>query len=1028
METSINPLIEYFYLFGLSAETIKKPEFYKENNFMNQEFLKPEMLSKFPPIKKPNAEIDPNIIISHCYPKSLKVVESASTPNDEFFHFSIDNTPSRHTKNENIYYSCLIFYESLITYYNIQKLINHDNRRISMSNILYNNNELSNEGCINKSKTKKFEVKSNTTMDINKSHLFDKFYIPKVICFASFVPFPNEFKYLLKKIKEYSMGILGKITIPIEKIVENLVISIPRPIRGRFNLKFKKDFFLLNGDKNDFDIILPNFNQYLFHSYRYQLIFIFSVEDIIEIYKSLLLEIPLLFFSNDKEKLTNIVQSFLELLTPFKCQYPHAAILPEDNLGIIYQAKSFVLGINENWKINENGENFFDRKKILIFNKPIRICDIDNQKLDLVYNKKDFESVITFEDLGKINRNKENDNNPETNSDSKNNNNDTNNENTLNEYKGNEYSFELIGYQLPIHYGEKIKKKLNQFLKEKFSYAEYDPNINKKISEEIFYYLLISILQNYNTYLYNTEEKVESINSEIFTKTMYNVPIETLFNVENFLYYNKREDKDFFTAFLNTKIFRNFLERKYMNKEIDKFSFLHFDETILSKQNRNLFSKKLGIEFLENKGLETKTWYIINKNNNPTNFNKNELDILKEKKTSLINYYKIFNEKDYKYYLFPIFLYNNHFFNNEQYKLVNFFTLNNLNLKKCIQETNDILTKVKDPKLLSIYNSEYITQFKHNPSKSVYPKEIENSIYLLWLKVFCMTFYYCDKNEKYLRFYEMIKIVRKLYYVKDNILSLILATLEKYGDEYMIIEFFDYIKNFTYGDYAYLANKLLNKERVKNKNIVLKKMPISNTGIILFYYKDIKEQEFNIPLFSSKENNLDKNIHQRTFFSKDYKINDKFIGQKEVVRFDNPITCNNCGQKIDIAKMTIIFDQMKKYEKMTCYVCKQQIEPKVRVKIYDNFFTISLYEPYFLYSNTATNLMNLYGNELNLDVIREKYNSFLCNCCWYFNIKGISYDMMLKYKDENKENDKIEQNKKKRKARFVSLEIEKTNE
>ena len=63
METKINPLIEYFYLFGLNTETINNPEFYKENNFLKPEFLKPNVLSKFPPIKKPNVDIDPNIII-----------------------------------------------------------------------------------------------------------------------------------------------------------------------------------------------------------------------------------------------------------------------------------------------------------------------------------------------------------------------------------------------------------------------------------------------------------------------------------------------------------------------------------------------------------------------------------------------------------------------------------------------------------------------------------------------------------------------------------------------------------------------------------------------------------------------------------------------------------------------------------------------------------------------------------------------------------------------------------------------------
>ena len=513
METNANPLIEFFYLFGISSETLKNPDHFKENNFLKSEFLKPELLSKFPPIIKPYAEIDPGIIISHCFPKGFKLIESISVPREEIFHFSIDNVPSRHSKNKNIYFTCLIFYESLITYYNIQKILSQDSPESNSSNNL------------NKIKLKKerYEARPSNTSNssgaiaVNKSYLFDNFYIPKVLCFSSFIPFPYEFQIILKKIKEYSLGEVGKISIPIEKIIENVVMTTPRPIRGRFNVKIKKDFFILNGEKSDLDISLRDFNQYDFHSYRYQLIFIFSVENIIEIYKSLLLEIPLLFFSNDKDKLTNIVHTFLELLSPFKYQYPTVSILPEDSLGIIQHAKSFAFGINQEWINAEKGENFFERKNILIINKAIRICDIDKQKLDLYYIKKDPESVITFDELGKINHNFNHNSEGENNNNSNDvnnisiNNNDINS-NNLSINKMNEYNYHLIGYQLPLHYGEKMKKNLNNFLKEKFGYNEYEPKINKKIGEEIFYYFLVSIFQNYNQFLYNTEKEVESIN------------------------------------------------------------------------------------------------------------------------------------------------------------------------------------------------------------------------------------------------------------------------------------------------------------------------------------------------------------------------------------------------------------------------------------------------------------------------------------------------------------------------------------
>lgn len=63
----------------------------------------------------------------------------------------------------------------------------------------------------------------------------EKYYIPKVICLSSFVPFPTEEKYLLTKILAYvngiTKGIQNNIIIPIEKVIEKMVLGIPVPLR-----------------------------------------------------------------------------------------------------------------------------------------------------------------------------------------------------------------------------------------------------------------------------------------------------------------------------------------------------------------------------------------------------------------------------------------------------------------------------------------------------------------------------------------------------------------------------------------------------------------------------------------------------------------------------------------------------------------------------------------------------------------------------------------------------------------------------
>ena len=95
---------------------------------------------------------------------------------------------------------------------------------------------------------------------------------------------------------------------------------------------------------NTIDFLWRDLNQYNFYSYKMKSLFTFKMDDIFEIYISLLLEKPILFFSENKEKLTNIFFSFMGLLFLFEYQNPHCAILPDCNAGLVEEAKVSFLG------------------------------------------------------------------------------------------------------------------------------------------------------------------------------------------------------------------------------------------------------------------------------------------------------------------------------------------------------------------------------------------------------------------------------------------------------------------------------------------------------------------------------------------------------------------------------------------------------------------------------------------------------------------------------------------------------------
>ena len=560
-------LIEYFYLFGVEPDSINVERMnkdQKDQTFLQKGYLNPELLSIFPPDEKSNINVDTKIIKSHCFPKGYSLVAKNGVPVEEFFYFTLENMISVDSNDKELNFSCMLFYEPLTKYVKIKNLKKPKD-----------------------TKKKKKQKKENT---------LDNIYVPKCLCISSFLCFPDEFKFLLSKLLNYQKS--DKITIPIDKIIENMVYGIPRPPRSFFDIQSKKNNGLF--PKQDFEMTfrLPELNQYYGNSYKFQSILNFSVNDIFDIYKSILLEVPILFFSLRKEILTNVFESFMILIHPFEYQNPHVSILPDMNAGIIEYAKSFVFGINHEWIIPGNKDKkptYFQKFNLNIINKKILICDIDNHKIYKYFNCNPVQHIINFNDLGDYLV-------PEGVDPMSLKSKDINHDcfNNWNEYT------------LPEHYTKKLKKKLKTYIEKNLNTTiEYNEKTNKEIGEQTFYYYLASIFQSYNNYIFNSKEAVEGICADLLTKDLQNLNVESLFNVKGFI--NENKDSNFFEKFFETNMFKDFLRRKYLFKESDKYNILCFDEAISAKKNKKWFSKKIKTEFRESKALKISKSYIVKK-------------------------------------------------------------------------------------------------------------------------------------------------------------------------------------------------------------------------------------------------------------------------------------------------------------------------------------------------------------------------------------------------------------------------------
>ena len=960
-QSSCDTFIEYFYIFGAKETTVRTENFYQNSLFTKPGYLTMQLLSKFPPFEKPNSNVDENVILNHCFPTGynlLMINDQNQFPKHECFHFSLDNLNSLGNDDKKIYFTCLLFYERLITYY--EMLIRIKN-------------------------TNKHNLKKLKPLTKEKKELIDKYYVPKIIVFSSFVPFPNEEKYLLTKLLTYesgmTKGIQNNIIIPLEKVIEKLVLGIPRPPKGKFYITYKNNNCIIPNTENDYDIKPRELNQYNYYSYKMHLIFTFKTEEIIEILRCLLMEIPILFFSKSKEKLTNIFQTFLFLLSPFEYQYPHVSILPDINAGIIEIAKSFAFGINYEWVETDETKgvkNYFDKMNINVFNKLIKIVDIDNRRITRYYRHDPDQRIINFEDLGK--------------------------ENTKDDFSffvpskeiNHDAKNEADKYELPIHYITKFKKSLNEFLENnKIKSFDCNMTINRKIGEDYFYYFFISAFQNYNKYLFNTEEETKKICKEILESKNYDdIPIEHLCKTSQFLKEFKAGDEQFLNVFFQTKIFKNFMIRKYLNNDIDKFIFLHFDETILSKRNKSFFKRKAKTEFLESKILQATHSYGVD---NTRNFSQEEYSFISEHQENLVYYNQRFNGTMFRYYLFPKLIYDNKYFQ-RSYIPPKFF---DKFLYQRIKEYKTAIETLEQPKYFKIYEGEVCVRHLYDAKNYLCINEIKDDVILLWLRVFCLTFYYCEQKEKMVRFVEMLQNIKKVSHIKNDILSLILVTIKKYGDEPMTIELFQKIKNFNYSQFAHMSNKLFSPTMVDIPQ--LKQLSIANAKLFINYFKDKEDApkifELNIKKF---------NLKHRTFWGEGIE------NKNEKIKFENPI-CPNCKKSNSLKILMKGYDKMQKDMDLNCIHCKKLVNMTAKVIIGDKIcgeeiIDINMYNPYYLYNNISTQIIKIYGNKIDLTDLRNNYKDFFWNCILNFKIAGLSCDMLLKYNKLYKV--KIEEEKK----------------
>ena len=96
---------------------------------------------------------------------------------------------------------------------------------------------------------------------------------------------------------------------------------------------------------------------------------------------------------------------------------------------------------------------------------------------------------------------------------------------------------------------------------------------------------MVNILYTYSNF----------VNHEIIKKVNNNVlfpDTQIIFKTKEFLESVAKADVNFYHEFINTRMFNDFLFRRVLSNDIkDKIETIFFEEHIIDKNNRSLFSK-----------------------------------------------------------------------------------------------------------------------------------------------------------------------------------------------------------------------------------------------------------------------------------------------------------------------------------------------------------------------------------------------------------------------------------------------------
>nr|XP_060513986.1 DENN domain-containing protein 5B isoform X7 [Panthera onca] len=369
----------YFVLCGIDADSGLEPDELAGENFDQSPLrrtFKSKVLAHYPENIEWNP-FDQDAVNMLCMPKGLSFRTQTDNKDPQFHSFIITREDGSRT-----YGFVLTFYEEVTskqictamqTLYQMHNAEHYSSVYASSSCSMDSLASSTDEG----DTTSLLKLQRYNSYDISR----DTLYVSKSICLITPLPF-------MQACKKFLIQLYKAVTsqqpppLPLESYIHNILYEVPLPPPGR-SLKFYGVYEPVICQR-------PGPSELPLSDYPLREAFeLLGLENLVQVFTCVLLEMQILLYSQDYQRLMTVAEGITTLLFPFQWQHVYVPILPASLLHFLDAPVPYLMGLQ-----SKEGT---DRSKLEL-PQEANLCfvDIDNHFIELPEEFPQFPNKVDF--------------------------------------------------------------------------------------------------------------------------------------------------------------------------------------------------------------------------------------------------------------------------------------------------------------------------------------------------------------------------------------------------------------------------------------------------------------------------------------------------------------------------------------------------------------------------------------------------------------------------------------------------------